>query len=50
VKKKSKRDIVKVVRMSKEEADFAEEGADKHGLSFSAYIRMLIHKEKEKSV
>jgi predicted DNA binding CopG/RHH family protein len=50
VRKKSKRDVPKVVRMSKEEVDLTKEEADKLGLSFSAYIRMLIHKEKEKSM
>jgi len=46
VKKKSKRDVPIVVRMSKEEGDLAKGEADKLGLSVSAYIRMLIHKEE----
>jgi antitoxin component of RelBE/YafQ-DinJ toxin-antitoxin module len=33
--------------MSKEEADQAKGEADNLGLSVSAYIRMLIHKEKK---
>ena len=34
--------------MSKQEADLVENEADKLGLSVSAYIRMLIHKEEKK--
>ena len=37
-----------MVRMSKQEADLVENEADKLGLSVSAYIRMLIHKEEKK--
>ena len=48
MKKKSKRDVPIVVRMSKEEGDLAKGEADKLGLSVSAYIRMLIHKEENR--
>ncbi len=48
MKKKSKRDKAVVVRMSKEEADLVEKEAEKIGLSVSAYVRMLIHKEGNK--
>jgi len=48
VNKKAKRDTPVVVRMSKEEADLTKGEADKLGLSVSAYIRMLIHREEEK--
>jgi hypothetical protein len=34
--------------MSKEEADLVEKEGEKMGLSVSAYIRMLIHKETGK--
>ena len=48
VEKKAKRDVPIVVRMSKEEADQVKGESDKLGLSVSAYIRLLIHKEEKK--
>jgi predicted DNA binding CopG/RHH family protein len=48
VKKKAKRDLPVVIRMSKEEADLVKEEANNLGLSVSGYIRMLIHREEKK--
>ncbi len=48
MKKKPKRSVMKSLRLTKEEEDMAAKDADKLGLSISAYVRMLIHREHNK--